>query len=151
MQSEGRDTPPRYSMLFLLFFLLFLPTCLLPPQTSRWSRAMWLALHTTQRETIQWSTHIPFPSSFPDCLPPFFHLSLYPTFKLSQSWWGTKDSFPALKGSEIQGGGWPRWLTRSILQVRKVTPGNAVSTFFLLVCCVCVCVCERDRECKDDV
>ena len=145
MQSEGRDAPPRYSIFSLLFFLLFLPTCLLPPQSSRLSRAMWLALHTTQRETTQLSTHIPFPSSFPYCLPPFLHLSLYPTFKLLHSWWGTKDSFPASKGSEIQGGGWPRWLTRSILQVRKVTPGNAVPTFFLLCRLCMLCVWETEN------
>lgn len=150
MQSEGRDTPPRYSMLFPPFFLLFSSTCLHPrlqggPELCDW--------HYTQHRERQSNGppispfHLPFLIVFlPSSIFPFTQLSNY-----HRADEGQKDSFPALKGSEIQGGGWPRWLTRSILQVRKVTPGNAVSTFFLLVCCVCVCVCERDRECKDDV
>lgn len=88
--------------------------------------------------------HLPFLFLF---LPPSLHLFLYLPFEWSHSWWRRKDCFPASRGSEFWGGGWTRWLTKSILQLRKLNAGDEVFIFFfLLVCCVCVCMVEREKR-----
>lgn len=122
-------------MLFLLFFLLFLPTSFHPrlqggPELCDWP------LHTTQRETIQWSVS-PFPSSFLSCLPPFFHLSFTQLSNYHRADEGQK-TVSCLEGLRDTGGA-ARWLTRSNTPSEEGDPEMQYPHFSFGMLCVCVC------------
>lgn len=85
MQSEGRDAPPRYSILSILFFSSFSPY--LPPSTPDFEVVQSYVTGTTHNTERGNPMVHPYPLSIflSSLSPPFLFLSLYPTFKLPHS------------------------------------------------------------------